>query len=138
MLEYPARVMNLGWVTVLSGLQSFQVEANQAVLPPSWSMMTNLQTLSIIVSSWGIDLDHQGFNLFVEFDWAALTSLKNLALKCVVMKGTKLAGIASLPRLQKVSFVHLKYIDFASATGIALLAFDIGRNRPDVEFVSLD
>ena len=133
-LDFQSHAIELGWVTALSALQSFQLVAHQGVFPCSWSTMTNLRSLTVEGCCWGNQQELQPCSVFFQFAWAALTSLERLELQYLAMQGTNLSGLAWLPRLQKVSFKGLKGIDVSSCTEIAQVAFDLGHCRQDVKF----
>lgn len=70
-LEYSARQC-VNWVTVLSALQSFQLEAGGAVFPVSWNTMTNLKDLTVHINIWDIE----SYSTLFEFDWCRLSLLE--------------------------------------------------------------
>ena len=124
--------MNLDWVTALSALQSFQLEASQAVFPASWSAMTCLKRLVLDADGFDYEQPHEEPNVQFQFDWCVLASLETLDLQYLSMREISLSGVASLHNLRRVCFGHLKGTHDDTARKIALLAFDLGRNRPEV------
>ena len=50
------------------------------------------------------------------------------------MSGGYPSGLASLQGLRKVSLGHVEACDVETATEIAILAFELARNRQDVRF----
>ena len=77
-LDFQNRGIELGWVTALSALQSFQLVARQGVFPHSWSNMTNLWSLTVDGCCWGNHQELRPCSVLFQFKWAALTSLQRL------------------------------------------------------------
>ena len=130
-LHYPDCNMRLDWVTRLPALEIFEVEAHRAYFTSTWNCMTSLQRMLIKVDPI---TSHQKPNAKFSFDWSSLRSLVVVKLDGAVMLNTKMAGLALLQGLQEVWLTHMKAVDADTATEIGMLAFALGRGRPDVEF----
>ena len=127
--------MNFDWVTVLSTLQVFQLATSQAVFPASWSAMTCLRILRLAeadVFDYEQPFEEPGVKF--QFDWGVLASLETLDLQYLSMRNMSLLGLASLRHLRKVCFGHLKESDVDTTVEIAVLAFQLGRKKPEVDF----
>ena len=131
MLDYRAHNMQLDWLTALSGLQSFVLEASQADFPASCSIMTSLKTLEVELVRRG---DHTHCNLFFHFNLGTLTALQRFDLRYATVSANSWSGLASLHNLQEVSLMHVTPFGAANAREMGLLAFQLGRNRQDVQF----
>lgn len=108
--------MELDWLTALSAVQSFRLEAFGAHFPTSWSTMTNLTHLEVF-------LEPQGFLVF-GFDLSTLASLQDLELSfMVILSGDRLSGLANLSDLQQVHLQEVKPYDVATGTEMGLLAY---------------
>lgn len=130
-LHYPDCTMRLDWVTRLPGLEVFEVEAHRAYFASTWNCMTSLLKMLIKVDPI---TSHLKPNAKFSFDWSSLRSLVVVKLDGAVMLNTKMAGLALLQGLQEVWLTHMKVVDADTATEIGMLAFALGRARPDVEF----
>lgn len=126
-LHCPDSHMNLDWVTALSALQSFQLEATQAVIPASWSAMTCLKTLHLDADGFDYEQPHEEPNVQFHFDWCVLASLEMLDLQYVSMRARSLSGLPSLRNLRRVCFGQLENTSVDTTREIALFAFDLGR-----------
>lgn len=71
-LDFQKHVIELGWVTALSALQSFQLVARQGVFPRSWSTMTNLRSLTVDGRCWGNHQEVQPCSALFQVKWACV------------------------------------------------------------------
>lgn len=123
--------VRLDWVTRLSALQYFQLKAQTVNCPASWNSMTNLKTLLLEVCA-----NSRGSqpNMCWSFDWPRLKSLETVKLDGVKVVAQKIANLAMIDSLKEVWLTHVKKVDAETATEIALLALEIGTNKPNVKF----
>ena len=122
--------MQLEWVTVLSALQCFTLEASKAVFPASWSTMTSLETLAVSLYTEEGVKERQ---LFFQFDLGTLASLRTFDLRGLTVSAERLSGLASLHNLQEVVLDNVKPSDVGTAREMGLFTFELGRNRQDVQ-----
>ena len=129
--------IELDWLTELTALETFEAkfQAEIVVLPECLSSLSSLRRLSVGGPEEMDDLTRVTF----DFDLRHLVALEEICVHGNFdAENYGLLSLAALEKLRVVNFSGFTEPDRKMMAQIALLAYRLGKHRPDVRFIADD